>query len=165
MVEEGSVVPVLGAGVLGWNPRCRATRRADCKQIRTEDSDDLAEVAQRVAVTVGQAGLERAISKPLRPSPNPRKYTVSSRASRGVWGTGAPERYQMIVTTNYDSPWSGRSTPRARRTTSPCSWRRNDEGTREGSCTCPWKDEPRAIASPAAIASSRSTATTSWSGR
>jgi hypothetical protein len=105
MIEQGTVVPVLGAGICGTLPDAEqlAAHLARTFEIATE-SKDLAEVAQRVEVTVGPAFLEKAIIEALTPKPDPQNvHRVLASLPRRLREMGRPERYQMIVTVNYDS--------------------------------------------------------------
>jgi hypothetical protein len=105
MIDGGSVVPVLGAGVRGSIPDAEqlAAHLARTSRIALE-SEDLAEVAQRVEVTVGPAFLEKAILEALTPHPDPDAvHRFLASFPRRLREMGLPERYQMIVTANYDS--------------------------------------------------------------
>jgi hypothetical protein len=103
MVEEGSVVPVLGAGVRGSIPDVGQLAVQIARKFALE-SGDLAEVAQQVEVTVGQADLEKAIMEALTPQPDPQEvHRFLASFPRRLRELGRPERYQMIVTANYDS--------------------------------------------------------------
>jgi SIR2-like domain/TIR domain len=103
MVEEGSVVPVLGAGVGGSIPDVGELAAQIARKFALQ-SGDLAEVAQQVEVTVGQAGLERAVMDALTPQPDPQEvHRFLASFPRRLRELGRPERYQMIVTANYDS--------------------------------------------------------------
>jgi len=105
MIEQGSVVPVLGTGVLGSTPDAEqlAAHLARTFEL-TMESGDLAEVAQRVEVAVGPAFLEKAILQALTPSPDPQiVHRFLASFPRRLREMGLPERYQMIVTASYDS--------------------------------------------------------------
>jgi hypothetical protein len=102
MVQQGSVVPVLGAGV-------RAAPDAENLELRLcralgSTSTDLAELAQRVLVSEGPSFLEKAIVEALTPPPEPREVDrFLARFPGRLRELKLPERYQMIVTANYDS--------------------------------------------------------------
>ncbi|MGO9489660.1 MAG: SIR2 family protein [Solirubrobacteraceae bacterium] len=105
MIREGSVVPVLGAGVRGSIPDAEqlAAHLAQTFRIALA-SEDLAEVAQQVEVTVGPAFLEKAILEALTPQPDPNAvHRFLASFPRRLREMGGEERYQMIVTANYDS--------------------------------------------------------------
>jgi hypothetical protein len=105
MIDGGSVVPVLGAGVRGSIPDAEQLAAHLARTFRIAlESEDLAEVAQRVEVTVGPAFLEKAILEALTPQPDPDAvHRFLASFPRRLREMGLPERYQMIVTANYDS--------------------------------------------------------------
>lgn len=105
MIREGSVVPVLGAGVRGSIPDAEQLAAHLARTFRIAlASEDLAEVAQQVEVTVGPAFLEKAVLEALTPQPDPDAvHRFLASFPRRLREMGCEERYQMIVTANYDS--------------------------------------------------------------
>jgi SIR2-like domain/TIR domain len=105
MIQQGSVVPVLGSGVRGSLPDAKqlAAHLAQMFGLRSE-SLDLAEVAQRVSVAEGPSFLDRAMVAALTPQPEPNDtHRFLARFPTRLKQLGFSERYQMLVTTNYDS--------------------------------------------------------------
>lgn len=105
MIKQGSVVPILGSGVHGSLPDANqlATHLAQSFGLNSE-SLDLAEIAQRVAVAEGPAFLHKAIKEVLTPEPEPNDvHRFLARFPKRLEELGLPARYQMIVTTNYDT--------------------------------------------------------------
>jgi hypothetical protein len=105
MIDEGSVVPVLGSGVRGALPDAKQLAAHLAQRFGLETrSLDLAEVAQRVVVAEGPSFLDRAILEALTPQPEPNDtHRFLAQFPRRLRERGLPERYQMVVTTNYDS--------------------------------------------------------------
>ncbi len=105
MLEQGSVVPVLGSGVRGSLPDAEPLAAHLARVFRLPvGSPDLAAVAQRVAVSEGPSFLEKAIFEVLTPQPEPQDvHRFLARFPRRTREMGLPERPQMIVTANYDS--------------------------------------------------------------
>lgn len=105
IVQEGTVVPVLGSRVRGSLPDADdlAAHLADTFKL-DGPARDLAEVAQHVAVTKGPSFLHRAMSDVLRLELEPHDvHRFLARLPRRLEELGRPGRYQMIITTNYDS--------------------------------------------------------------
>ncbi len=105
MVEEGTVVPVLGSGLWGALPDSGplAAYLADTFRLRSA-SQDLAAVAQHVAVAKGPSFLFRAMRDILAREPEPNDvHAFLARFPGRLAAMGLPPRYQMIVTTNYDT--------------------------------------------------------------
>lgn len=105
MLHEGTVVPVLGSRVHGELPDAEelAAHLADTFNLGSS-SLDLAEVAQHVAVAKGPSFLYRAVKDVLRHELEPHALHrfLAAFPKRAAEFTEAP-RYQMIVTTNYDT--------------------------------------------------------------
>lgn len=104
-IENGSVVPVLGSRVRGSLPDADqlATRLSQKLGLSTE-SRDLAAVAQLAVVTEGPSFLARTISQMLRPEPEPSlTHRFLAQLPARLKQRGCADRFQMIVTTNYDS--------------------------------------------------------------
>jgi len=120
IAEEGAVVPFLGSGANAsdrahaWEEGCghlpdaqelarelsvHLTRRFQI----TSEPTDLAQVSQYLSVTSGPADLHRALKRILTADCPP---TTVHKFLAGVpgrlQGLGLEERYQLIVTTNYD---------------------------------------------------------------
>jgi len=105
MIEEGRVVPVLGTRVRGSLPDAEqlASYLAETFKLSTE-SRDLAEVAQHVAMAKGPGSLHRAMRDALRLEPEPTDaHRFLARFPKRLEQLGLPARYQMIVTSSYDS--------------------------------------------------------------
>ena len=83
--------------------RHRATARDHLSEQFATASAGLAEVAQRVAVTLGERRLYTALRTSSRLSPSPARYTASSPSSPVVAPAGAAPRHQLIISANYDS--------------------------------------------------------------
>jgi serine/threonine protein kinase len=105
MVDQGTVVPLLGGRVSGMLPDA-AQIAADLAQsfgIEADDAD-LPRVAQQVYVSVGRPDLVRRLRQILAgdcvPSP---VHRFLARVPRQLEELGLPPRYQMIMTTNYDA--------------------------------------------------------------
>ncbi len=105
MIQEGSVVPVLGSGVRGSLPDAKQLAAHLAQRFRlSSESLDLAEVAQRVAMARGPSLLDKAMIEALTPPPKPNDtHRFLARFPKRLKELGLPERYQLIVTTNYDS--------------------------------------------------------------
>lgn len=105
MVDQGTVVPLLGWRVCGSLP--------DADQIAADlarrfDLDlrplDLAKVAQHVYVSSGRPDLHRTLKQILSAASEPSLvHRFLARFPRELEQLGLPPRYQLIVTTNYDS--------------------------------------------------------------
>jgi hypothetical protein len=104
MVDQGTVVPVLGSHVRGSLP--------DAEEIAADlagrfDLDvrafDLAKVAQHVYVSSGRPDLHRTLKQILTEASEPGPvHRFLARFPGDLERLGLPRRYQMIVTTNYD---------------------------------------------------------------
>jgi hypothetical protein len=105
MVDQGSVVPVLGSGVRGSLPDADQLAAHLAERFGLDlASPDLAEVAQRVVTAEGASFLDRAIVEALTPQPEPNDtHRFLARFPSRLRAQSLPERYQMILTTNYDS--------------------------------------------------------------
>jgi hypothetical protein len=121
MVEEGSVVPFLGSGANasergngeeqaggGYPPDARELARELATQLGrrlniSSELTDLAQVSQYMSVTAGPADLYLALRRFLRTdcSPTPVHRFLAQLPST-LQKLGHPERYQLIMTTNYD---------------------------------------------------------------
>ena len=105
MLDQGSVVPLLGSQVRGSLPdgELLAEHLAGAFSLGL-GSRDLAEIAQRVVVGEGPSFLYKAMEKVLVKEAQPDDV---HRFLAGFPGRlaelGRPARYQMIVTTNYDT--------------------------------------------------------------
>jgi hypothetical protein len=104
MVDQGTVVPVLGSRVRGSLPDADEIA-ADL--VRRFDLDvrpfDLAKVAQYVYVSSGRPDLHRTLKQILSDASEPDPvHRFLARFPRDLERLGLPPRYQMIVTTNYD---------------------------------------------------------------
>lgn len=105
MTGKESFVPVLGSGVRGSLPDARelAGHLAEKFELGSVPLD-LAEVAQRVMVARGPDDLNDEISLVLKPmlEPDDTHRFLASLPQR-LEQLGLRKRYQMILTTNYDS--------------------------------------------------------------
>ncbi len=104
MVEEGTVVPVLGSRVWGCLPGAQdlAAYLVDAFKLQT-DSRDLAEVAQHVAL-IKPSLLYKTIHEALRLEGEPNGvHRFLAGLPKRLEALGRPSRYQMIVTTCYDT--------------------------------------------------------------
>jgi hypothetical protein len=105
MIEQGSVVPLLGSQVRGSLPDAEELADHLVGAFRLGlGSRDLAEIAQRVAVGQGPSFLYKAMAKVLGDDGQPDAVCAflagfPKRASE----LGRPAQYQMIITTNYDT--------------------------------------------------------------
>ena len=105
MIDQGTVVPLLGPGVTGTLPDGEkiASDLAQSFGIET-DGSDLPRVAQQVYVSVGRPDLVRRLRQILAgdctPSP---VHRFLARFPRQLEDLRLPSRYQMIVTTTYDA--------------------------------------------------------------
>lgn len=105
MVDEGTVVPVLGARVYGSLPDADEIA-ADLARRFELDPDPLAlpRVAQHVYVSSGRPDLLRTLRRILASEREPSiVHRFLARFPLQLQRLGLPLRYQMIVTTNYDS--------------------------------------------------------------
>jgi hypothetical protein len=102
-VLDGSVVPLLGSGVRGTSPAGDHLAAPLAQQFET-NSAGLAELAQRVAVTLGERRLYAAIKALLAARSAPTDVHVFLAELPGLLrNLGLPPRHQLIVTGNYDS--------------------------------------------------------------
>ena len=111
MVEEGSVVPLLGSRV---NTDSSGERSLpDAEQLATDPAQrfdfdgaphDLAAVAQYVFVTRGSPFLYKTLKQILTVDTDASPvHRFLARFPKTLEELGLPKRYQMIVTTNYDN--------------------------------------------------------------
>jgi SIR2-like domain/TIR domain len=105
MLKEDAVVPVLGTGVRGTLPDARELAAHLAQHFGLESGSlELAEVAQRVAVTRGLDPLIDVMAMTLTPQPEPDDtHRFLARLPQRLEQLGLNKRYQMIVTTNYDT--------------------------------------------------------------
>ena len=115
ILDEGAVVPILGSGVnavdretwedgSGYLPDADELAAHLTQRFKfTSEPMDLARVAQYVFVTKGKVDLYKTLRRILGADCAPSSV---HRFLAGLPGTlqelGLPERYQLIVTTNYD---------------------------------------------------------------
>ena len=104
MLEEGTVVPVLGSRVRGALPDAEQLAAHLATRFKLDPGRlDLAEVAQHVAIAEGPSFLDRAMRDALRLDSEPSGLQqFLARFPRRLSELGRPARYQMIVSTNYD---------------------------------------------------------------
>jgi hypothetical protein len=105
MVDQGTVVPLLGGRVTGTLPDAEKIAADLAESFGIEsDGSDLPRVAQQVYVSVGRPDLVRRLRQILSgdcaPSP---VHRFLARFPRQLEDLRLPSRYQMIVTTNYDA--------------------------------------------------------------
>jgi hypothetical protein len=105
MVDEGTVVPLLGSRVRGALPDAEQLAEHLAGEFKLDrPSLDLAEVAQHIAVAKGPSFLYRAMTEALRLEQEPHPlHRFLARFPRWLEELGEPPRYQMLVTTNYDT--------------------------------------------------------------
>lgn len=105
MVDDGSVVPVLGSRVCGTLPDADEIAAKIAEELGLElDSRDLARVAQHVYVSSGASDLNRRLKRILNVEPDPgpvHRFLAGYPAVAEKLGDA--QRYQMILSTNYDS--------------------------------------------------------------
>ena len=100
---DGSVVPLLGPGIGGSSQSGDrlATQLADAFQTKPTR---LAEVAQRVAVTVGERRLYATVKELLAAQSQPNEVHRFLAAFPGILRQlGLPPRHQLIISSTYDS--------------------------------------------------------------
>lgn len=154
MVERGSVVPVLGSGARGALPDADllAAHLAEKFRLRLA-SPDLAEVAQRVAVSEGPSFLDKAIFEALSPRPEPQEmHRFLARFPARLRDAKAAERYQMIVTANYDSALEQAFEEESEEYDLAVflATGTDSAGSNKGKFLhVPWQDEPRVVDEPA----------------
>lgn len=105
MTDEGTVVPVLGARVFGSLPDADEVAAQLAQRFELEPGPlELPRVAQQVYVLSGQPDLLRTLRRILTPQREPSEvHRFLARRPRHFERLALPIRYQMIVTTNYDS--------------------------------------------------------------
>jgi hypothetical protein len=105
MVEEGTVVPVLGSRVRGTLPDAAQLAAHLAARFNLDSGSlDLAEVAQHVAIAEGPSFLYRAIKDALRLGPEPSEvHRFLARFPGRLAELGQPAQHQMLVSTNYDT--------------------------------------------------------------
>jgi hypothetical protein len=105
MVDEGTVVPVLGSQVRGSLPDAEQLAERLATEFKLEStSSDLAEVAQHIAIAKGPSFLYKAMSETLRLEHEPHAvHRFLARFPKLLEELGEPPRYQLIVTTSYDT--------------------------------------------------------------
>jgi hypothetical protein len=104
LVDQGTVVPLLGPHVYGGLPDAEKIA-ADLAQRFGLDATtpDLARVAQHVYVVSGRPDLLRTLRQILTQHAEANAvHRFLARFPQEVEKLGLPPRYQMIVTTNYD---------------------------------------------------------------
>ncbi len=101
----GTVVPILGSHVCGTIPDAEEL----ASYIATEyglpqlgSNADLAEVAQYVAVTVGEGNLRKAVRKALRERQPTPVHRFLARLPKAFQSLGVEPMHQLIITSNYD---------------------------------------------------------------
>ncbi|HXB16009.1 MAG TPA: SIR2 family protein [Solirubrobacteraceae bacterium] len=154
MVREGSIVPVLGSGVRGGLPDADQLAAHLVEKFQLElTSPDLAEVAQRVAVSEGGSFLDRAILEALTPRPEPHDmHRFLARFPGRLRDASLEERYQMIVTTNYDASLEQAFDDAGEEYDLAVflATGTDSAGTDKGRFLhVPWQEEPRVISEPA----------------
>jgi hypothetical protein len=100
---DGTVVPLLGPGVRGAVPSPDHLAKPLAEQFETH-SAGLAEVAQRVAVTLGERRLYTAIKDLVEAQSEPTDVHLFLAELPGLLRRlGLPPRHQLIISANYDS--------------------------------------------------------------
>lgn len=105
MLDQGTVVPLLGSRVTGMLPDAEEIAADLARSFGiTKEEHDLPRVAQQVYVSSGRPDLVRRLRQILsqEASPSPVHCFLAS-FPRQAEELGSPPRYQMIVTTNYDA--------------------------------------------------------------
>ena len=105
MFDEGTVVPVLGARVYGSLPDANEIAADLARRFELQpDAVELPRVAQHVYVSSGRPDLLRMLRRILAPDLQPSVvHRFLARFPQRLEALGLSPRYQMIVTTNYDS--------------------------------------------------------------
>ena len=99
---DGGVVPMLGSGIRGPSPLADQLASPLSEQLATNVSG-LAEVAQRVAVTLGERRLYTAIKDLVAAQSQPTDVHRFLAEFPGiVRRLGLPTRHQLIISGNYD---------------------------------------------------------------
>jgi CHAT domain/SIR2-like domain len=100
---DGTVVPLLGPGVLGAPASVDHLAAPLAAQFEAPPSG-LAEVAQRVAVTLGERRLYTAFRELVAAQSEPTEVHRFLAALPGLMRrSGSPPRHQLIISANYDS--------------------------------------------------------------
>jgi len=154
MMRQGSVVPILGSDVRGSLPDARELAAHLAQQFGLSSASlDLAEVAQRVRVAEGRSFLDKAMLEALTPQPEPNDtHWFLARFPARLEELGLPKRYQLIVTTNYDSALEQAFTAEREQYDLAVFLANGTDanGTDRGKFLhVPWKGEPRVIHEPA----------------
>lgn len=105
MFVEGTLVPVLGARVYGSLPDADEIAADLARRFELDpDPPALPRVAQQVYVSSGRPDLLRTLRRILASEREPSAvHRFLARFPQQLGRLGLPPRYQMIVTTNYDS--------------------------------------------------------------
>jgi hypothetical protein len=105
MVDQGAVVPLLGSRVCGSLPDADEIAADLARRFELDLTPlDLAEVAQHVFVSSGRPDLHRTLRQILSIDSEPSAvHRFLARFPSELEQLGLPRRYQMILTTNYDS--------------------------------------------------------------
>ena len=104
LVGQGTVVPLLGSRVCGTLPDAEKIAADLAERFGLESGVELPRVAQQVYVTSGRPDLVRTLRQILAKEANPHPvHRFLARFPRELERLGLPPRYQMIVTTNYDT--------------------------------------------------------------
>jgi hypothetical protein len=99
---DGGVVPLLGSGIRGPSPLTDQLASPLAEHLTTNLSG-LAEVAQRVAVTLGERRLYTAIKDLVAAQSEPTKVHRFLADFPGILRRlGLPPRHQLIISGNYD---------------------------------------------------------------
>jgi hypothetical protein len=99
---DGGVVPLLGSGIRDSSPLADQLASPLSEQFATNASG-LAEVAQRVAVTLGERRLYTAIKDLVAAQSEPTDVHRFLAEFPGILrGLGLPPRHQLIISGNYD---------------------------------------------------------------
>jgi hypothetical protein len=102
---HGTVVPILGSHVFGTIPdagELASYIAAEYGLPQLGSNADLAEVAQYVAVTVGEGNLRKAVRKALRERQPTPVHRFLARLPKALESLGVEPMYQLIITSNYD---------------------------------------------------------------
>ena len=105
MVEHGNVVALLGSRVNGAFPDAIDLAAELARRFEQRESNpvDLAVIAQHVSVTIGSADLNNALKEALAVEVKPTAVHRFLASLPGRLRELGRERYQMILTTNYDT--------------------------------------------------------------
>jgi len=104
MVDQGTVVPLLGSSVCGTLPDADRIAAEMARRFGIQGSaTELPRIAQEVVVSSGRMDLVRALRQILSREPDPHPvHRFLARLPSELERLGLPPQYQMIVTTNYD---------------------------------------------------------------